>query len=192
MDGVEQAQESLEAAERHERAEVAWNMHAAILIAALAAIAVLVEMSANDAQVAYLSHHVSVSDTWAEYQGKSTRRVVLTEAADILANAAGTNPDQAARDRIAGIRAEAERMQSDPAKGNGMEQLAQQAKIETEQRDRALERHEGLERAARGLQIGVVITGLSIVTRVVWLFALGGLLGAVAAVYGLLVGLSLF
>jgi hypothetical protein len=191
MDGVEQAQESLEAAERREHAEVGWNRHAAIVIAVLAAIAVVVEMSANDAQTAYLSHHVSVSDIWAEYQGKSTRRVVLTEAADILASSAGSNPDQTTRNRIENTRAEAERMLSDPAKGNGMEQLAQQAKAETEQRDHARERYEGLERAARGLQIGVVVTGLAIVTRALWLFALGGVLGAAAAVYGLLVGLSL-
>lgn len=191
MDNVELAQESLEHAERRERAEVAWNKHAAIVIAILAAIAVIVEMSANDAQTAYLSHHVSVADTWAQYQGKSTRRVVYAEAAELMASLGGANPDQAVRGHIDAARGEAARMLSDPAKGDGMEQLRQRATAEEHVRDHELERHEGLELGARGLQIAVVLSGLSIVTGAVWLFAAGGLLGLAAAVYALLAGLSL-
>lgn len=190
MDNVELAQEGLEKTEHHERAELAWTKYAAILIAALAAIAVIVEMSGNDAQVSYLSHHVSVADIWAQYQGKSTRRVVLSEAADTMESAAGANPDPAIRSRIDKARAEAARMQSDPAKGDGMEQLQQRAKAEEHVRDHQLERHEGLELGARGLQIAVVLSGLAIVTGALWLFAVSGALGAVSAVYALLVGLS--
>jgi hypothetical protein len=185
MDDVELAQEGLEKTERHERAELAWTKYAAILIAVLAAIAVIVEMSGNDAQVAYLSHHVSVADTWAQYQGKSTRRVVLSEAADLLESAPGANQDQAVRARIDKARAEAARMQSDPDKGDGMEQLQRRARAEEHVRD-----HE-LERGARGLQIAVVLSGLAIVTGALWLFAVSGVLGAVATVYALLAGLSL-
>lgn len=191
MEDVELAQESLERAERRERAEVAWTKHAAIVISALAAIAVVVEMSANDAQTAYLSHHVSVADTWAQYQGKSTRRVVYGESAEIMASIGGADPDAKIRASIDTARAEADRMRSDPAKGDGMEQLRQKASTEERVRDRELARHEGLELGARGLQIGVVLSGLSIVTGAVWLFALGGLLGAASAVYALLIGASL-
>lgn len=191
VDNVELAQEGLEKTEHHERAELAWTKYAAILIAVLAAIAVIVEMSGNDAQVSYLSHHVSVADTWAQYQGKSTRRVVLSEAADILESTAGANQDQAVRARIEKARAEAARMQSDPGKGDGMEQLQQRALAEEKVRDHQLERHEGLELGARGLQIAVVLSGLAIVTGAVWLFVVSGVLGAVSAVYALLAGLSL-
>lgn len=191
VDNVELAQEGLEKTERHEHAEVAWNKHAAILIAILAAIAVIVEMSANDAQIAYLSHHVSAADTWAEYQGKSTRRVVLAEAAEIMEGATASNADQALRSRIDKARAEAARMQSDPDKKDGMNQLRDRALALEHARDLALERHEGLELGARGLQIAVVLSGLAIVTGAIWLFAIGGLLGAASAVYALLVGMSL-
>jgi len=190
MDNVELAQENLEKAERREHSELGWTKHAAILIAVLAAIAVIVEMSANDAQTAYLSRHVLVADTWAQYQGKSTRRVVLSEAADIMESTAGTNSDQAIRSRIEAARSEANRMQTDPAKGDGMEQLQRRATAEARVRDHALARHEGLELGARGLQVAVVLSGLSIVTGAVWLFAVSGVLGAVSAVYALLAAIS--
>ena len=189
MDNVELAQEGIEKAHGHAHAEVPWNKRAAILIAILAALAVIVEMSGNDAQTAFLTHHVSVVDTWAEYQAKSTRRVILAEAADVLASGAGAT-DPAIRSRIDKARSEAARMQSDPGKG-GMTQLRQRAVAEEKVRDHELHRHEGLERGARGLQIAVVLTGLSIVTGAFWLFAAGGLLGAASAVYALLAGLSL-
>lgn len=191
MDEVELAQESLERAERHERAEVAWTKHAAIVISVLAAIAVVVEMSANDAQTAYLSHHVSVADTWAQYQGKSTRRVVLSEAAEIMASIGGGDAPQSTRARIETARSEAARMQSDPMKRDGMEQLRDRARAEEQVRDRELARHEGLELGARGLQIAVVLSGLSIVTGAVWLLALGGILGAASGIWAVLAGLSL-
>jgi hypothetical protein len=194
MDNVELAQESLEKAHGHEHAPghapVAWNRQAAILIAMLAALAVLVEMSGNDAQTEFLAHYVSAVDTWAQYQAKSTRRVVLSEAADIMASTAGAAGDPAIRSRIETARNAAARMQSDPGK-DGMEQLRTRAVAEEKLRDHELHRHEGLERGARGLQIAVVLAGLSIVTGAFWLFAAAGLLGAASAVYALLAGLSL-
>ncbi len=191
MDNVELAQDNLEKAERRERAELSWHKRAAILIAVLAAIAVIVEMSANDAQTAYLAHHVSAADIWSEYQAKSTRRVVLTQEAEILASLGGANVDPAIRARIDKARSEAARMISDPRKKTGMQQLSSRATAEEHIRDHELRRHEELELGARGLQIGVVVTGLAIVTGAIWLFVAGGLLGAAAAIYALLAGGSL-
>jgi len=79
---------------------------------------------------------------------------------------------------------------ADPAKGDGMEQLQRRATAEARVRDHALARHEGLELGARGLQVAVVLSGLSIVTGAVWLFAVSGVLGAVSAVYALLAAIS--
>lgn len=190
MDNVELAQEGLERAaeraEERERKTLSWNKHAAIVVAVLAAFAVIVEMSANDAQTAYLSHHVSAADIWGEYQAKSTRRVVLAETAAVLDSLGSGNPDPAVRARAERALAEAARMASDPQKGTGMQQLSAKAAREEHVRDEELERHEKLERGARGLQIGVVVTGLAIATGATWLFGAGGLLGAVAAGYALL------
>lgn len=190
MDNVEMAQESLEKAHHgHAHEETAWTKRAAVLVAALAAIAVIVEMSANDAQTSYLANHVSASDIWSQYQGKSVRRTVLQEAADAMESQAGGHPDAATAARIAAARQNAQRMQSEPGH-DGMEQLSERAAEHEHERDHDLHLHEGLERSARGLQIAIVLTGLFMVTRLGWLLACGSVLGAASAVYAVLAGVG--
>lgn len=179
------AQDSLEKAHGHahggEGAAVAkW---AAVLVAVLAAVAVVVEMSANDAQTAYLADHVAASDLWTQYQAKSVRRTVLLQSADVLDGQAG------AGERAARARAEAARMESEPGH-DGMEQLAERAHERERAREREFGRYEGFERGVRGLQIAIVLAGLFLVTRLAWLLGLGVALGAAGGIYALLVGLG--
>ncbi|HTR15569.1 MAG TPA: DUF4337 family protein [Acetobacteraceae bacterium] len=188
MNEVEMAQDSLEKA--HERAETGGNRTAAIMVACFAAIAVIVEMSANDAQTALMYNHVAASDTWAEYQAKSVRRVVYLEAAEILQATAGATPSAAGQARIDAARAQANRMQSEPG-STGMEQLRARALAYEAARAHEIALHDGLERSVRGLQIAIVLLGLFMVTRFRWLFGLGGTLGVLSLLYGLAAGLSL-
>lgn len=160
---------------------------AAVLVAVLAAAAVVVEMSGNDEQTAYLAHDVSASDLWAQYQGKSVRRTVSEDVAAILE--AAPAPTDRARAAAATARAAAARLSDDPA-GDGMKQLATLATAEEHRRDHALHLHEGLERGVRGLQIGIVLVGLFMATRLRWLLGLGAGLGALSFAYALLAGLG--
>ncbi len=187
MDNVEMAQDSLEKAHGHahgaagEGAAVAkW---AAVLVAVLAAVAVIVEMSANDAQTAYLADHVAASDLWTQYQAKSVRRTVLLQSAEVLD---GQAPGGAAAARA---RAEAARMQSEPGH-DGMEQLAERAHEQERGREHEFALYEGFERGVRGLQIAIVLAGLFLVTRLGWLLGLGVALGAAGGIYALLVGVG--
>ena len=185
---------------------------AAVLVAVIAAVAVVVEMSGNDQQTAYLAHDVAASDLWSQYQGKSVRHTVLLETAQVLdvqamllpvpqppaqaASQAGQPPGQAgdAAGRIAGAasaaRASALRLEDDPAH-DGMRQLSARAQAEENARDHALHLHEGLERSVRGLQIAIVLIGLFMATRLFWLLGIGGTLAAIAFGYGIATGLGL-
>jgi hypothetical protein len=186
MDNVEMAQDSLEKAHGHhaDHAQAAPTVRvAAILVAILAAVAVVVEMSSNDAQTAYLAHDVGASDLWGQYQGKSVRHTVVLESAQLF----DLQNTDASRAAAAAARADAARLADDPA-GDGMKQLSVRARREEEQREHALRLHEGLERSVRCLQIAIVLVGLFMATRLFWLLGAGGLLGAGALAYGILVG----
>ncbi len=182
MDNVEMAQEGLEHAHHDHAAHTPppqGTRRAAILVAIFASIAVIIEMSANDAQTAYLARTITASDLWNEYQAKSVRRTIWSEAATQLAVTA--NPAAAAA--IAQARADADRMADDPA--GGMKQLAARAHADEQVRDRAHHLHEQLERSVRVLQIAIVLVGLYLATRFDALIAGGLFLGIGAIVWGL-------
>ncbi len=197
------AQDSLEHAHGHEHGghdhapAPRSTRLAAVLVAVIAATAVVVEMDGGDQQTAYLAHDVAASDLWSQYQGKSVRRTVMLDAADVLDAEAALLPDPAPpgrADRIARAaasdRAAAAQLADDPGH-EGMRQIAARAKNEEDAREHALRLHEGLERSVRGLQIAIVLVGLFMVTRLFFLLFLGGGLAALAFVYGVVVGFGL-
>src|ERR1700749_1847579 len=118
----EQAQEHLEHA-AHEHGGSTSHTRAAIIIGIMAAVLAITEFVAKDAQTDYLTNHIAASDTWAQYQAKSVRRTILTAQADLLESMPS---DPLVKKRIAGARADAERMRSEPG-ADGMEQLSEKA-----------------------------------------------------------------
>jgi hypothetical protein len=204
LDNVEMAQDSLEHAHHQGGGEHAGGhaapsgliRSAAVLVAMIAAVAVVVEMSGNDAQTAYLAHDVAASDLWSQYQGKSVRHTVMLQSAAMLDAEAGLLPAaaeaNAARITAAATsaRAAAAKLEDDPGH-DGMRQLSARATAEQRERDHELHLHEGFERSVRGLQIAIVLIGLFMATRLIWLLWLGGALGAVSLVYGILAGAGL-
>lgn len=185
MSDLEMAQDGMEkAAHEHEHGGVPHARRAAIVIAVLAAMLAVAENGAKDAQTGSLSGHIAASDDWAQYQAKSIRRTVLTQTADLLEalpNAA--DPKLAARATAA--RQEADRMRSEPG-ADGMEQLAARAHASEHGRDHDMHRYHGLETASGGLQLAIVLVTVSVVTGVSTLMVGGGVLGLLAAAYGLL------
>jgi hypothetical protein len=185
MDNIDAVHESVEHARKPHEAHAAdpWNLRSAMVIAVFAACGVIAEMSANDAQTAYLGLNIAASDTWTQYQAKSVRRTIyLQSAATLQALHAG----QAV---IAAARAQAERMSNEPGH-DGMQQLALRARADEENRDHELHLRDGYERGVRGLQIAVVLTSLFIATRIRLLVFAAALLGALAAGSSLLVALG--
>lgn len=180
---------------------------AAVLVAVLAAVAVVVEMSGNDQQTMYLANDVAASDLWSQYQGKSVRHTVMLQTADILesqaailASGATQGTTQSSADaqsaktqleaKVAASRVAAARLEDEPGH-DGMRQLAARAQQEEHRRDHALHLHEGFERSVRALQIAIVLVGLFMATRLFWLLSVGATLGAVGLLYGIAVGFGL-
>ena len=158
----------------------------AILIAVLAAALALAEMGEKGAQNAYLTHHIAVSDDWAFYQAKNLRATVWAAEAGILANqpnAADAGPQaeiKRARDNEA-------RLRDDPQEGEGMKQLAVRAHGQEAERDVAFHDYHEFELVVGALQIAIVLASVSVVTRVTALAFGAGVIGVVAAIYGVLV-----
>lgn len=159
----------------------------AVLIAVLAAALALAEMGEKAAQNAYLTHHISLSDDWAFYQAKNARAAVLAAEAGVLANlpnAADAGPQaeiKRARDNEARLR--------DEPNGDGMKQLAERAKVQEAARDTAFHHYHEFELVVGALQISIVLASIAVVTRIVALAFGAGAIGAIAAGYGLMVGL---
>ena len=186
MDSTELAQDGIEHSHHaHTQSTDSWTLKSAMLIAALAAGAVVTEMSANDAQTQYLAAHIAASDTWTQYQAKSIRRTIYLQSIAMEDSAGSKNT------RVTAAKSEADRMLSEPGK-DGMKQLAERAKAYELLRDRELHLHDAFELAVRGLQISVVLTSLSVATRMRWLLLISSILGGSSAIYASAVGLRLF
>lgn len=178
-----------EAAEARAEGHVAHARRAGVIIAALAACLAICETAAKSAQTAVLVHHITASDTWTQYQGKSVRRQVLGTTANVLASLPNAAEEPVAG-RIAEAQANATRMQSEPGR-DGMEQLAARAHEQEHEREHEQHRHHGLEIASGGLQIAIVLVSVSVVTGLVGFLFGGAALGTVAVLYALLVQAAL-
>jgi hypothetical protein len=159
----------------------------AVLIAVLAAALALSEMGEKGAQNAYLTYHIALSDDWAFYQAKNARATAWAAQAGILANlpnAADAGP-QAAIKRAKETEA---RLRDEPG-AEGMKQLEARATANREARDEAFHRYHKLELVVGALQISIVLASVAVVTRILALAIGAGVIGAVAAGFGLFVTL---
>jgi hypothetical protein len=179
---IEHAKEGIEEAHHHGDSRA---RRIAVLIAVLAAGLALADMSEKSSQNQYLTHHIALSDDWGFFQAKNVRATVRAAEATVLES---LPPDPAIPGRVNAARDEEARLRDDPANGDGMKQLAERAKIQTEMRDHAFHRYHQYEIVVGGLQIAIVLASVSVVTRMVALAYVGGVLGALAGIYGLLIG----
>lgn len=186
-DGIEQAQEGLEHA--HHAAqhgpEQKSPRNIAILIASLAACLALSEMGEKAAQNSYLTHHISVSDTYGFLQAKNVRRATYASTADVIESVPGL--DAEGKKRADRLRSEAARMADEPKTGDGAKQLLERAHALEHDRDHAFHTYHLFEMSTGALQIGIVLASASIVTRARILTWAAAALGVSAAVFAGLV-----
>jgi hypothetical protein len=181
---IEHAKETLEHAEH----EAAHGDHSdntprrvAILVAFLAAALALTELSEKASQNEYLTHHISLSDTFAFLQARNIRRDVANTAADVIETMPGL--DDEGRKKIKALRENAQSQVDRPKTGDGSKQLLEKAKEETEAREHAFHRYHKFEFAAGALQISIVLASVSIITRIKTLSYMAAAIGLGAAVY---------
>src|ERR687893_2337532 len=100
--------------------------YVALLIAALAALLAVVEMTGGNAEQDALKANVDASNLWAFYQGKTIRQTTLrAEAERLELDMASMPPPQAeaARKRLEAWRATIDRYESEPATNEGRKEL---------------------------------------------------------------------
>jgi hypothetical protein len=185
---IEHAQEGIE--EAHHADVLHGDTSArriAVLIAVLAAALAMAEMGEKGAQNEYLTHHVAVADDWAFYQAKDLRATVLAVEAGILGNLTNA-AESGTQAEIKRARENEARMRDEP-QGDGMIQVAERAKAHEAERDAAFHRYHEFELVVGALQIAIVLASVSVVTRFIALAIGAGVVGVVAAGYGLLVAI---
>ena len=162
----------------------------AVLVSILAAVLAITEIGGKAAQNAYLTHHIAVSDDWAFYQARNVRASVRETEVAMLSSLPNAQ-DAAIQSRIKESQVFIARMRDDP-NGGGMKQLAEKAREQESERDEAAHRYHNYEYAVGGLEIGIVLASVSVVTRIRAL-AMGALgVGAVSAAMSLAVAMHLF
>jgi hypothetical protein len=181
-DELEHAKETLEHASHeagHGGGSDKLPRNVAILVSTIAACLALAEMGEKAAQNSYLTHHITLSDTWAFYQAKNIRATTYAASADMIESLPVI--DAEARKRVDRLRAEAARMRDDPKTNEGTKQLMETAKHQQEERDHAFHRFHQFEFATGALQISIVLASVSLVTKIKPLTYAAAIIGLLAA-----------
>ncbi len=161
----------------------------ALLIAALAALLAVVEMTGGNAEQDALKANVDASNLWAFYQAKTIRQTTLrAEAERLELDIASMPPPQAeaARKRLEAWRATIDRYESEPPTNEGRKELMSRAKAAEEVREYALAVDNMLDIASAALQLAIVLASASVVIGIAWLAWAGGALGLIGWGFALL------
>ncbi len=191
-EALEHAKEAMEHAHhlsQHGEPHDTFPRNVAIMVAVLAATLAIAEIGGKAAQNAYLTHHVTASDDWAFYQAKNIRSNLYSLHADLLESLSPA-ADPALRKKIEAARGEARRLDDDE-KTRGRKQAGERARQSEEAREHAFHRYHLYEFVVGALQIAIVLSSVSIVSRMKPLAWLAGVLGAGAAAGGLAVAFNL-
>jgi len=175
-----------DAAEEQRAGNERFRRRAAVCIGVLAMLLAISGLGGGNATKEMLNANIQASDTFAFYQAKNIRQTSTQLAADSLATVLLTQPDlsQDARAqiqaRIDAYNATVARYESDPATGEGKQELLQTAQTYVDRREHASRQDPNFDYAQALFQIAIVLGSVSIVagSRHLLLLALG--LGAVA------------
>jgi hypothetical protein len=176
--------------EHHEHAGHAsehGNKRAALLVAILAACLAVAEQGSKHAEIRVSENSIAAADAWTQYQGKSIRQALAHDLAELGSTLAptpgdaGTAARRAMLDRLA---QEQTHYEIDPT--DGKQAVAKRAHGFEAARDAAVERTHSYDNAAAALELGIVLTTVSVIatSELLLVAALG--LGGIGLVFALL------
>jgi hypothetical protein len=174
-------------AEHGADAQARASQMAALLVAILAAGLAVTEQGAKHAEIRVQENAVFATDAWAQYQAKSTRGTFSRDISDLVgvmgaADAAIIEQRKALVDRL---QKDQERFEKDPKDGKAA--IATRAHAFEEERDHSLEQTHAYHNGAAAMELGIVLSTVSAITRsrMLILMALGfGVAGTAFAVLG--------
>ncbi|HWD60350.1 MAG TPA: DUF4337 domain-containing protein [Stellaceae bacterium] len=186
----------------HAHGDDAFRRWAAIYVGVVAMLLAIASLGGGHVTKEMLSANIHASDTYAFAQAKYLRATVYQLAADQMEFELNQLPGLSdtgkakAVERVEHYRSNAARYESDPASGEGRQQLLAKAKDWDNIRDHAAEQDPNFEFAAALFQIAIVLGSVSIVAASGALLGVSAVLAAAAMVltvngYFLLVPLPL-
>jgi hypothetical protein len=167
-----------QSAEKDER-----NKWVGVYIGILAVLLAICNVGGANATKDATHANIAASDTWAFFQAKNIRRNATTLAAnelELLLAAQSGMPDDAKKkfeDKIRDYRAEAQRLTTDPAKKEGLDELFARAKALEVDRDVALRKDPYFDWSQALLQIAIVLASVHLIIGNLWLLGLSAGLG---------------
>src|SRR4051812_37045529 len=164
----ETAEEQAERAE--EAADGQFRKQAALAIGTLAMLLAITGLGGDNATKEMVNANIQASDTWAFYQAKNVRQTEYRLALDSLQLRLQTDttltPDQrsAIEKQAASYQSTISRYDSDPATGEGMQELTAKAQGFEAQRTHAALQDPNFDYAQALFQIAIVLGSVSIVS----------------------------
>jgi hypothetical protein len=168
--------------------EVQTDRKIAIYIAVLAVFLAICTMGGDNSTKDATRTNILASDTWAHYQAKKLREASYRLASDALELRLETEPDlpevlrKQIQDKIKAHNAQADRLKSDPQKGDGQAELAAKARAIEADREIALRRDPYFDYGVAFLQIAIVLASASIVFGGGGILVLGSFIMGVSGV----------
>ena len=154
---------------------------AAIYIGVVAMLLSIATLGGSDAMEERLNANIHASDTYAFYQAKYIRQVMLQNAAqelEVLAIGLALTPEQ--REKVQQVvqrnRDTVQRYESEPTTNEGKKELLARAKEFENMRDKAAAQAPNFDYAEALFQIAIVLGSVAIVAVSSWLLGLSGLL----------------
>lgn len=141
-----------------------------VYIGVLAVVLAICAMGGDNADQDAMLANVESSNTWAFFQAKNMRRHALRLQVDDFEAMLAANPalpEAAAKtinDKIAAYRAKEKELTSEPATGEGLDELFVKGKALEKVRDEALQRGPYFDYGQALLQIAIVLASIAIIS----------------------------
>lgn len=141
-----------------------------VYIGVLAVVLALCAMGGENADQDAMLANVEASNTWAFFQAKNMRRHALRLQVDDFEVMLAANPalpeaaSKTLNDKIAAYRAKEKELTSEPATGEGLDELFVKGKALEKVRDEALQRGPYFDYGQALLQIAIVLASIAIIS----------------------------
>ena len=156
-----------------------------LLISVLALFLAVSEMLGKSAQTHALALNIEASDTWNFFQAKTIRQTMLRTNMESLKLQTDTSKPEIEK-QMAAWQATIDRWESEPATNEGRKELIKKAKEIEAKRDGYLEQYHAYEFASLLIQLGIVLSSVTLLTSIMWFSA--GSIGLGLAGLAVLVG----
>jgi hypothetical protein len=141
-----------------------------LLISILALFLAVSEMLGKSAQTHALALNIEASDTWNFFQAKTIRQTMLRTNMENLKLQADVSKPEVEK-QMSTWQATIDRWESEPSTNEGRKELIKKAKEIEAKRDGYLEQYHAYEFASLLIQLGIVLSSVTLLTSIMWFSA---------------------